>query len=377
VRRSSSGEHVTGAGTASADDPVVAASPSPDLPPDVSPAPPVSPVTAALDLRLPDPGLDEAVRVGLGHVEHRLLEAVTQADRLADDASRHLVVAGGKRVRPMLTLIAGHLGDPGRPEIVEAGVAVELTHLATLYHDDVMDSAPVRRGAPSAHAVWGNTVAILTGDLLFARASLVVAGLGVEAVRLQAATFERLCLGQLHETVGAGPDDDPVEHYLQVLADKTGSLISTSARFGAMFAGCAPEVLDVVAAYGERVGVAFQLADDLIDLASDGATSGKTPGTDLREHVPTLPVLLLRRHVARTGDEESRELLAVLDGDLADDAVLAGAVARLAVHPATAQARDEAVRWARDAVAALDPLPTSPAQDALRAYADAVVARTA
>jgi heptaprenyl diphosphate synthase len=336
-----------------------------------------TPVTAALDLRLPDPALDEVVRIRLGQVEVRLLDAVAQTDRLADDASRHLVLAGGKRVRPMLTLIAGHLGDASRPEILEAAVVVELTHLATLYHDDVMDSAPVRRGAPSAHAVWGNTVAILTGDLLFARASRVVAQLGVEAVRLQAATFERLCLGQLHETVGPGPDDDAVDHYLQVLADKTGSLIATSARFGAMFAGCGPEVLDVVAAYGERVGVAFQLADDVIDLASDEATSGKTPGTDLREHVPTLPVLLLRRHVARTADAESSALLAVLDGELSDDAVLADAVARLAAHPATEQAREEAVRWARDAVAALAPLPPSGAHDALRAYAEAVVARTA
>ena len=336
-----------------------------------------TPVTASLDLRFPEPALDDAVRAGLARVERRLLDAVGQADRLAHDASRHLVLAGGKRVRPMLTLIAGHLGDATRPEILEAAVVVELTHLATLYHDDVMDSAPLRRGAPSAHAVWGNTVAILTGDLLFARASRVVAELGVEAVQLQSATFERLCLGQLHETVGSGPNDDPVEHYLQVLADKTGSLIATSARFGAMFAGCEPRVLDVVAAYGEKVGVAFQLADDVIDLASDGATSGKTPGTDLREHVPTLPVLLLRRHVARTGDRASHGLLDVLDGDLSDDAVLADAVARLAVHDATGQARDEAVRWARDAVAALDPLPPSAAHDALRAYAEAVVARTA
>jgi heptaprenyl diphosphate synthase len=336
-----------------------------------------TPVTAALDLRLAEPALDDAVRAGLAQVEVRLLDAVGQADRLADDASRHLVLAGGKRVRPMLTLIAGHLGEPTRPEILEAAVVVELTHLATLYHDDVMDSAPVRRGAPSAHAVWGNTVAILTGDLLFARASRVVAGLGGEAVKLQALTFERLCLGQLHETVGPGPDDDAVDHYLRVLADKTGSLIATSARFGAMFAGCEPAVLDVVAAYGERVGVAFQLADDVIDLASDGATSGKTPGTDLREHVPTLPVLLLRRHVARTADERSAELLDVLDGDLSDDAVLADAVTRLAAHPATEQARDEAVRWAREAVEALDPLPPSAAHEALRAYAEAVVARTA
>ncbi|HVN11444.1 MAG TPA: polyprenyl synthetase family protein [Kineosporiaceae bacterium] len=336
-----------------------------------------TPVTAALDLRLAEPTLDDAVRAGLAGVETRLLDAVGQADRLADDVSRHLVLAGGKRVRPMLTLIAGHLGDPTRPEILEAAVVVELTHLATLYHDDVMDSAPLRRGAPSAHAVWGNTVAILTGDLLFARASRVVAALGVQAVQLQAATFERLCLGQLHETVGPAADDDPVAHYIQVLSDKTGSLIATSARFGAMFAGCEDEVLDVVADYGEKVGVAFQLADDVIDLASDGATSGKTPGTDLREHVPTLPVLLLRRHVDHTGDADSAALLAVLDGDLSDDAVLADAVTRLAAHPATQRAREEAVGWARAAVAALAPLPPSAAHDALRAYAEAVVARAA
>jgi len=199
-----------------------------------------TPVTAALDLRIVDDALDTAVRDGLAAVERRLAEAVQQRDRLADDASRHLVQAGGKRVRPMLTLLAGHLGDPARPQVLEAAVVVELTHLATLYHDDVMDSAPVRRGAPAAHQVWGNTVAILTGDLLFARASTIVAGLGVEAVRIQAATFERLCLGQLHETVGPEPDEDPVQHYLQVLSDKTGSLIATAGRFGAMFSD-APE----------------------------------------------------------------------------------------------------------------------------------------
>jgi heptaprenyl diphosphate synthase len=246
-----------------------------------------SPASVALDLTLAEPALEHSVRVGLAAVETRLRDAVHQADPLADDASRHLVSAGGKRIRPLLTLLAAHLGDHTRPEIIEAAAVVELTHLATLYHDDVMDSAPMRRGAPSAHEVWGNTVAILTGDLLFARASMMVAGLGVEAVRIQAETFERLCLGQLHETIGPRPGEDPVAHYVQVLADKTGSLIATSARFGAMFAGCGRDVLDVLIRYGERVGVAFQLADDVLDLTSDGATTGKTPGTDLREGVPT------------------------------------------------------------------------------------------
>src|SRR5690242_649558 len=280
-----------------------------------------SPATVALDLSLADaPLLDAAVRDALARIEERLRDAVHQADPLADDASRHLVLAGGKRVRPLLALLASHLGDPSRPEVVEAAVVVELTHLATLYHDDVMDSAPLRRGAPAAHEVWGNTVAILTGDLLFARASTIVSALGTEAVQIQAATFERLCLGQLHETIGPRDGDDPVEHYVQVLADKTGSLIATSARFGAMFAGCAPDVLEVLIRYGERVGVAFQLADDVIDLTSDGATSGKTQGTDLREGVPTLPVLLARRHAAEHGDAASKQLVELLDGDLSSDA---------------------------------------------------------
>jgi len=334
-----------------------------------------SPPTVPLDLGAVAPELDASVRIGLAAVEDRLRDAVHQADTLADDASRHLVQAGGKRSRPLLTLLASHLGDPTRPEIVEAAVVVELTHLASLYHDDVMDSAPLRRGAPAAHEVWGNTVAILTGDLLFARASLVVAGLGVDAVRIQARTFERLCLGQLHETVGPRQGEDPIAHYVGVLADKTGSLIATSARFGAMFAGCDDHVLDVLIRYGERVGVAFQLADDVIDLVSDGATSGKTPGTDLREGVPTLPVLLARRHAAEHGDAASRHLVELLDGDLTDDAVLAETVGLLREHPATGQARDEAGRWAAEASQALDELSPGPAVDALRAFAESVVDR--
>ena len=336
-----------------------------------------TPISAALALSLSEPTLDQAVRSGLAGVEARLRTAVEQADPLADDTSRHLVEAGGKRVRPMLTLLASHLGDPSRPEVVEAAVVVELTHLATLYHDDVMDSAPMRRGAPAAHEVWGNTVAILTGDLLFARASTIVADLGPDAVRIQARTFERLCLGQLHETIGPRDGEDPVEHYVQVLSDKTGSLIATAGRFGALFAGCDPQVLDVLIAFGERVGVAFQLADDVIDLTSDGVASGKTPGTDLREGVPTLPVLLARRHAARHGDAASRRLVELLDGDLSDDGLLAETVGLLREHPATAQAREEAARWGRDAVTALEPLAPSPAREALRAFATAVVDRTA
>lgn len=338
--------------------------------------------TAAAGFPLPDPELAERLSTRLALVEERLRDSVTNTDALADRASRHLVNAGGKRLRPLLTLLCAELGDSGRPEVIDAAVVVELTHLATLYHDDVMDSAPLRRGAPAAHEVWGNSVAILTGDLLFARASVTVAGLGPDAVRLQAETFERLCLGQLHETVGPSGDADAVQHYLQVLSDKTASLLATSARFGAKFAGCRPAVVEIVANYGEKLGVAFQLADDVIDLTSDGTVTGKTPGTDLREKVPTMPALLLRSRVAssdgtETGTAEDAALVALLDGDLTSDEDLAAAVDALRGHDVVAETRAQSVAWARDAVAELAPLPSGPVKDALVSFAEALVDRTA
>src|SRR6185295_15316548 len=190
-----------------------------------------------------------------------------------------------------------------------AAVVCELTHLATLYHDDVMDEAAVRRGAPSANSRWTNSVAILTGDLLFARASDLLADLGPDAVRIQAQTFERLVTGQIKETVGAQPGEDAIDHYLGVLADKTGSLVATSARFGATFAGVEEPLVKALTAFGEEVGVAFQLSDDLLDILSEGGASGKSPGTDLREGIATLPVLF-----ALAGDDPAearlRELVA-------------------------------------------------------------------
>jgi len=325
---------------------------------------------------VPDDALAARLTARLSLVEERLRDAVTNSDELADETSRHLVNAGGKRLRPLLTLLTAELGDGTRPEVLDAAVVVELTHLATLYHDDVMDSAPLRRGVTSAHEVWGNSVAILTGDLLFARASVMVAGLGPEAVRLQAQTFERLCLGQLHETVGPRPEDDPVAHYLQVLSDKTASLLATSARFGARFAGCPAQVVETVARYGELVGVAFQLADDVIDLSSDAGTTGKTPGTDLREHVPTLPVLLLRELVTSgRGTAADRGLLARLDGDLADDVALADVVRDLRSHDVVVRTRTRAAEVAAEAVDVLTALPEGPVRQAMEAFARALVDR--
>jgi heptaprenyl diphosphate synthase len=321
-----------------------------------------------------DPALDAAVRDGMAQVEVRLREAVAAtADPLLAQTARHLVDAGGKRFRPLLVLLASHLGDPTAEGVVPAAVVVELTHIATLYHDDVMDEAPLRRGAQSANARWGNTVAILSGDYLFARASDIVADLGPECVRIQARTFERLVQGQLRETVGPAPGQDPIEHYLSVLADKTGSLIATSARFGALLSGAPADVVDVATRYGERIGVAFQLADDVLDVTGDPADSGKEPGTDLREGVPTLATLLARRDDHGGRDRRLQELLS---GPLPDDARHAEALRLLREHPALDAARAEAQRWADAARAELAPLPDVPARRALESLCDAVVERT-
>jgi heptaprenyl diphosphate synthase len=319
-----------------------------------------------------DPALAQALRHGLGQVEAALHDAVKSDYPFVTETSTHLVDAGGKRSRPLLVLLAAQFGDPTAPGVVPSAVVVELTHLATLYHDDVMDEAALRRGAASANARWDNTVAILTGDFLFARASDILADLGPDAVRLQARTFERLVTGQIRETVGPAPEADPVEHYLSVLADKTGSLIATSARFGAMLAGADEATVDVLTRFGERFGVAFQLSDDLLDVLSESADSGKTPGTDLREGIPTLPVLLMRRD----SRPQDARLLELLDAGLEDDGDHAEALGLLRAHPAMAAAQDEVARWADAARDGLAPLPDVPAKAALAALCDQVVGRT-
>ncbi|RUP80689.1 polyprenyl synthetase family protein [Kocuria sp. HSID17582] len=314
----------------------------------------------------------------LERIEQRLGEAVQATDRLADVTARHLLAAGGKRVRPLLTLLAAEVAGEITDEVIEAAVVVELTHLASLYHDDVMDSAPLRRGVETAHTVWGNTVAILTGDMIFARASAMVSALGQEPLMIQATTFERLVIGQLQETTGPAEGEDPVAHYLQVLAGKTGSLIAASGQYGALLGGAPRDVVDLMVVYGEKVGLAFQLADDIIDLTGHPDVSGKTRGTDLREGVDTLPVLLLRRHAAGADPEaaaSAQEVLRLIDGDLTDDDALATAVAAVSSHPAAAEAWQIANRWADEAIAALEPLQDSVAKAALTEFAHAVVHR--
>lgn len=332
-------------------------------------------VVGPFGLSVRDQVLEADVQAGLVAVEEGLLEATKSEVPFITEAAQHLVRAGGKRFRPLLVMLSAQFGDPYAPGIVPSAVVVELTHLATLYHDDVMDEADVRRGVSSANTRWDNSVAVLTGDFLFARASQILADLGPEAVRVQALAFERLVTGQILETAGPQDGRDPVDHYLDVLGGKTGSLVAVSCRFGAMMSGADETVVDVLTQYGERLGVAFQLADDVLDIASDSHESGKTPGTDLREGVPTLPVLRLRERAARLGLAEDRELCELLDSDLSDDARLAQALHRLRDHPALEQARRDTVRYAKDARAALAPLKECDAKTALVELCDAVVHR--
>ena len=325
-----------------------------------------------LGLRLPDAALDAALTTGLARVEEGLRQAVASDDPFVADASRYLVDAGGKRFRPLLVLLAAQFGDPDAWGVVPAGVVVELTHLATLYHDDVMDEAPLRRGAQSANARWDNTIAILTGDFLFARSSGILADLGPEAVRIQARTFERLCTGQIRETIGPRAGQDPVEHHLQVVADKTGSLIAASGRYGSLMAGADPDAVETLTLFGERIGVAFQLADDLVDITSESLQSGKTPGTDLREGIPTLAGL-----IALTSHEPAdARLQDLLRRPLADHAEHVEALELLRGHPALDQARAQARRWADSARSCLDPLPDGAPRRVLELLCDYVVSRT-
>lgn len=332
---------------------------------------------SAPDLHVPD--LESRIQPGLEVVERRLRHSVTGSRDLINELTSHLATAGGKRMRPLLTLVCAQFGDPDRAlseGVITGATAVELTHLASLYHDDVMDSAPTRRGVPSVQHLWGNNRAILAGDVLFARASVLIAALGPEMVDYHARTFERLCIGQLNETFGPESGDDPVKFYLQVLADKTGSLVATAAHFGAWLSGVGDEVSATVARFGEKIGVAFQIADDVLDLASTGETSGKTPGTDLREGVDTLPVLLLRRReVEGSIDEAGARILAMLDADLSSDEALARVVTALRAHDVLDETREMARKWADDAIVELEPLPDGEAKAALHSFAHLMVDR--
>jgi heptaprenyl diphosphate synthase len=326
----------------------------------------------AIGIDFADSELEASVRDGLQSIEAALLASVRSDDEFVGEVAKYLAEAGGKRFRPLVALLAAQFGDPDADGVVMSAVVCELTHLATLYHDDVMDEAPVRRGAQSANSRWTNTVAILTGDFLFARASDILADLGPEAVRIQARCFERLVTGQIRETVGPKPGADPIDHYLGVLAEKTGSLIATSAELGAKFAGVDKQSIESLRAYGEQIGVAFQISDDILDIASETGQSGKTPGTDLREGVQTLPVL----YALAGATSASKRLRELVSKPITDDAEHGEALGLLRASDALDHARQTMLTYADAARATLSSLPDVPARAALEALTDLVVARS-
>ena len=333
-----------------------------------------TPSATGLALPVVDEGLARRLGERMAVVERELAGHVRSRAEFVTQAASHLMEAGGKRFRPLLVLLAAQTGThPDSDAVVTAACVVELTHLASLYHDDVMDEAALRRGADSANARWDNHVAILTGDFLFSKSSELTADLGADAVRIQAETFTRLVEGQILETVEPAEDADRLAHYLDVVAGKTGSLIATSARYGARFGGATREVEEALTAYGEIVGSAFQLSDDILDIASDSDESGKTPGTDLREGVLTLPVLLA---LAST-DPDDAPLRELLTGDLTDDEKHAEALDLLRKHPAMDEARAYVMARAREAKDLLSALDEGPVRTALESFADVVATRSA
>ena len=319
------------------------------------------------------PALEAQLVSQMAQVESLLRSHTRSEYPFVDETAHHLVAAGGKRLRPLLTLLTAQYGDSNADGVIAAAVACEITHLATLYHDDVMDEAPLRRGVESANMRWGNTIAILTGDFLFAKSSDLLADLGPAAVRLQARTFERLVIGQIMETQGPNPGQDPLEHYLKVVADKTGSLIAASARYGGMISKAPAEITDTVTIFGEKIGVAFQLADDVIDIASESNQSGKTPGTDLREGVPTLVTL----NVMKSTDSADADLKRLLSAPIEDEATVQQVLLALRNHKALDESREQLIQVAKEARSALGPLPINDATGALMSLCDAVTTRSA
>ncbi len=321
------------------------------------------------------PNLDKALEASLladmAKVEELMRSHIKGDYPLVIETSRHLVEAGGKRLRPLLTLLAAQFGDPSNYDIIKAAVCCELTHLATLYHDDVMDDAVLRRGVISANKKWDNAVAILTGDYLFSKVSDMLADIGPEAVKLQAKTFERLVIGQIKETQGKSEGLSQIDHYMKVVADKTGSLIATSARFGALLSGASVQTVEVLTKFGEKIGVAFQVADDLLDISSNETASGKTPGTDLKEGIPTLVTL----YVIAANNPADKDLISKLNGPISESD-LPGVITQLRSHRALSDVKDYLANVANEANGLLTDLPEGAAKEALKNLTFALVNRS-
>ncbi|OBG31059.1 nonaprenyl/(2E,6E)-farnesyl/geranylgeranyl diphosphat synthase [Mycobacterium sp. E3198] len=331
-----------------------------------------TPATVVAGIDFADAAFAATVRDGVGRIEQLMDDELRSADEVMTDSLTYLFKAGGKRFRPLFTVLSAQIGpNPDAGEVTIAGAVIELVHLATLYHDDVMDEAEVRRGTPTANVRWSNNVAILAGDYLFATASRLVSRLGPEAVRLIAETFAQLVTGQMREGRGAADGADPVEHYLKVVYEKTACLISAAGRFGAMFSGADGEQVERLSRLGGLVGTAFQISDDIIDIDSDSHESGKLPGTDVREGVHTLPMV----YALREPGPEAARLRELLSGPVTDDGAVAEALTLLRASPGMAEAKDFLTQYAAQARQELALLPEVPGRRAMETLIDYTVSR--
>jgi heptaprenyl diphosphate synthase len=322
-------------------------------------------------LEPPDAALEADIRARLDQVEEALEKSVrVESSGLLSETSSYLIAAGGKRFRAMLVLLAGHFGDPSDPRLIGGSVSIELVHLATLYHDDVIDEADARRGAPSANMRWDNTVAILSGDFLFARASEISTELGADVCRLLARTIAILCDGQIREVDSSAKVEQPESNYLEIIRRKTASLIGTSCRLGGMLSDATPEHTDTLEEFGDALGMAFQLSDDVMDITATQLELGKEPGSDLRLGVYTAPVL----H-ALANDEHREELARILSHGAPDGELLDRALEIVRGGGSIDHARRAVTAEVGRAIGLARRLPPGPAQHALEQLARFLAAR--
>ena len=303
-------------------------------------------------------------------VETALRDSVRTPDAYLTEIASHLLLAGGKRLRPMFSVVAAQVaGGPTTEAAVQGGIACELVHLGSLYHDDVMDESPTRRGVDTVNAKWGNLQAILAGDFLLARASEIAASLGTEVAGLLARTIGRLCEGQIEELRHTYNVARPVDSYLSSIAGKTASLYATAARIGGLVSGFPAPVTDALTEFGEAYGMVFQIADDLLDISSTDEELGKPAGHDMVEGVYTYPVL----HTLMSGGTPARELADLLGSPLsAVEKDKAMTIVRS--NGGIEAARELALDYVRRAEKACDRMPNSAATEALRATPAALLA---
>lgn len=361
----------------------------------------------AMELTIGDPTLMARLERGMDASEERLRALAAEArDPYVAEVAGHLFGRGGKRLRPLLALVGAEFGER-RPErrpaaadpsaagasttgtaatdlsaadlsaavdaTVDAAALAELVHVASLFHDDVMDQGLTRRGVPSVNARWGNTTAVLAGNWLLSKAAQLAAELGPETIRLQSKVTNRLIMGQIRELVGPSDDDDPLSHYFTVVAGKTAALIAMALQLGAVRTGAPDRIVQALAEYGEHLGIAFQISDDILDVTSTSEVSGKEQGKDLAIGVASLPVLLA------LADErpEAGELRALLTAATAaaEGTGLPKAVALLHRCGALAEARTVLHARLLRARTALNGLPDGPATQVLHALCDFVARR--